>query len=234
MRSLLRASGLTQSGLGTFGPLLFAAEMQARDARGALVRRRAPAAVCAALALALALGACGGGDDAGDDDGGMPLLAGKTETGMALEAEPGIEPSADPMLAELEAYRASLEDVAPVVYVRVTADNSKGDGPDYGRTLRVAPDLETYRLEGGTELEYACDALDYSWIPRDGADDELFETRADLFERLCTDAPPMTDGVGPGETQTYYLFLEQGIATRDFSSQTFVGPRDEPLEPVED
>lgn len=185
-----------------------------------------------ALALitgAIALAGCGNDDGAESDATQARVLSGETETGMTLEAEPAIDPAEDPLLAELDSFRAAIG-APPVHYTRVIADNTDGEVADQGRALVVAPDAASYQMEGGIRLRFTCDALRYEWLPPEG-DGELQRTHDDLNQRLCADGPPEPEGIEPGERQVYYLFTEQGLETRDLAAQAVFGPRGEELRP---
>lgn len=178
----------------------------------------------------LLLGGCG--DDEESEPPRDVVLHGETETGMSLEVEPQVAPSEDPLLGELDAYREAVG-APPAFYTRVTADNSDGDSADEGRVLVIAPDPDALLEEGGTQLRFTCDALEFEWVPPPG-DRELQRTRDELERRLCANGPPETGGIAPGERQTYYLFIEQGIESQGLSQQRFFGPRNVELVPTDD
>ena len=186
-------------------------------------RVRTAAAVLAGAAL---VAACGGG--AGNDVPAAKgkVLRGETETGMKLKVETFVSPSSDPELAQLDAWRA-LRHYAAVDYHRVTADNTHGAVADRDRTVDFAASADAIASGQGIESRFACDALRYEWLPRDG-DAKKAEYDA-LRKQLCPVSPDTPDAIAPGKRTVYYLVTDRGFEERGLQKLRVFGPRSEEL-----
>jgi hypothetical protein len=173
------------------------------------------------LATAGILAACGGaGEDTPATKG--KVVHGETETGMKLTVETFVDPSSDPQLKQLDRWRA-LRHYAAVDYHRVTADNTGGAVPDRDRTVDFAASADAIAAGQGIESRFACDALRYEWLPRDG--DARKATYDGLRRRLCPVAPSTPDAIAPGRRQVYYLITDRGFEERGLERLRVFGPR---------
>jgi hypothetical protein len=179
---------------------------------------RATAAVLVTAGLVAACG--GGGKDAPAAKG--KILRGETETGMKLKLETFVAPSSDPELKKLDAWRAARH-YPPVDYHRITADNSKGATPDRDRTVSFASSADAIAAGQGVESRFACDALRYEWLPRDG--DPAKATYDGLRKQMCPVAPDSPDAIAPGKEAVYYLITDRGFAERGLDRLRVFGPR---------
>jgi hypothetical protein len=184
------------------------------------MRRRGVGAVVVA---ALVAAGCGGGGDSKEK--AVPAgktLRGETETGMKLRVETFLAPSADPELAKLDKYRAAAG-YQPVDFHRITADNTKGSVPDRGRPIDFAPNAEAIATGQAIETRFVCDVLQFEWLPKEGAADQM-ETYRALQRELCSNGPPKPNGIAPGKRQAYFVITDRGFATRGIKTMHVYGP----------
>jgi hypothetical protein len=179
--------------------------------------------VGALVAVAMIAAGCGGGD--GKKDQATPVgrtLRGETETGMKLEVETFMPPSANPELAKLDKYRASAG-YPPVDFHRITADNTKGSVPDRGRAIDFARSAQAIATGQAIETRFLCDVLQFEWLPKQGSADELATYKA-LLQELCTNGPPKPNGIAPGKRQAYFVITDRGFASRGIKTMRVFGP----------
>ncbi len=175
--------------------------------------------------IACALSGCGNSDDEQPDPVPGKTVSGETETGMKLKVETFFDPAKDPQLKKLAAWRA--ENRYPAVdFHRVTADNTAGETPDSGRTVRFAPDASGLATGKGIEARFSCDALQFEWIPLEDADSARWQ---ELNTAICADGPPKQDGIAAGARKVYYLVTDRGFAERGIRRLQVFGPRDAEL-----
>jgi hypothetical protein len=183
----------------------------------------------AALAAAALVAACGGDD--GSAGKGAPaakgkVLRGETETGMKLKVETFVSPASDPELKKLDAWRAEHR-YAPVDYHRVTADNTDGAVADRDRTVDFAASADAIASGQGIESRFACDALRYEWLPRDGGPQKIDYDA--LRRQMCPVSPDSPDAIAPGKEVVYYLITDRGFEQRGLERMHVFGPRSEEL-----
>jgi hypothetical protein len=181
--------------------------------------------VQAAAAIGLiagALAACGESDKSPPEPPPGKVVAGETETGMKLKVETFFDPAKDAKLKKLADWRA--ENRYPVVdFHRVTADNSSGQTPDSGRTVRFSRDAAAISRGQSIEARFTCDALQFEWVPVEPSDTERWKA---LYEELCADGPPKQEGIEPGDRKVYYLVTDRGFSERGIRNMRIFGPRD--------
>jgi len=172
-----------------------------------------------------ALAGCGGSDEPPPPPAGK-TLHGETETGMKLTVDTFLAPAKDPNLKKIDEWRSAHKYPA-VDYHRVTADNSSGQVPDSGRTLRFAAAPERIPVGEVIEARFTCDVLGFEWVPP--AEDQT-QAWNDLRREICADGPPKQDGITPGAKQVYYLVTDRGFAERGIRRMRVFGPRDAELQ----
>jgi hypothetical protein len=185
--------------------------------RGGQVRATAAVALVAG-----SVAACGGGGAKAAPAAKGKVLRGETETGMKLEVETFVDPSSDPELKKLDAWR-SARHYAPVDYHRITADNSAGQVPDRDRTISFAASPDAIAAGRGVETRFACDALRYEWLPLNR--DAKLAAYEGLRKQLCAVTPDTPDAIAPGKRQVYYLVTDRGFAERGLERLRVFGPR---------
>jgi hypothetical protein len=141
---------------------------------------------------------------------------------MKLKVETFLAPSSDPELAKLDKYRASVG-YQKVDFHRITADNTKGSVPDRGRPVDFAPNPDAIATGHAIETRFVCDVLQYEWVPKEGAKDEVATYRA-LMRELCANGPPKQDGIAPGKRQSYYVITDRGFGSRGIKTMRIFGP----------
>lgn len=178
-----------------------------------------------AAAIALVAAAFAGCGDSGEEEPKpVPgkVVSGETETGMKLKVETFFNPGRDPALKRLADWRA-LNKFPAVDFHRVTADNSTGQTPDAGRTLRFATDASALATGKSIEARFTCDVLEFEWLPIKSDDTPRWQQ---LLEDVCADGPPKPEGIAPGATKVYYLMTDRGFAERGIRRMRVFGPRD--------
>jgi hypothetical protein len=183
--------------------------------------RRVRSAVVVGV-LAGTLAACGGkSSDTPKTEPGK-TVSGETETGMKLKVDTFVAPASDPTLKRIEAWRAGA-DYPAVDYHRVTADNSAGSVADSGRVLRFAKSADEITAGKGIEARFACDVLEFEWVPVDGSSTDAWNK---LRKDVCANGPPKPEGIAPGAKQVYFLITDRTFAERGLRSLKVFGPRD--------
>jgi hypothetical protein len=148
------------------------------------------------------------------------VVQGETETGMQLKVESFLAPTADPLLAKVDAYRAAAGYPA-VDYHRVTAD--AGAVADRVRVVRFAATADDLSAGKGVDGRFGCDVLSMEWVPAGKGTRAAFD---DLRGALCAVAPTDAEGVGPGAHVVYYLVTDRGFSERNLRARRIFGPRD--------
>ena len=172
--------------------------------------------------IACALAGCGGSDDEVPKPVPGKTVGGETETGMKLKVETFVDPARDPSLKKLADWRSSNR--YPVAdFHRVTADNSQGQAPDSGRTVRFAASPGALAAGKGVEARFSCDALEFEWVPVEQGDTSRWQA---LLNELCTDGPPKQEGIAAGSRKVYYLVTDRGFSERGIRTMRIFGPRD--------
>jgi hypothetical protein len=178
--------------------------------------------VAAIPLIACALAGCGGSDEEAPKPAPGKTVGGETETGMKLKVETFVDPADDPQLKKLADWRASNRYPAADFH-RVTADNTQGQSPDSGRTVRFAASAEAIATGKGIEARFSCDALQYEWIPVKESDTPAWR---ELSQELCADGPPKQEGIAAGARKVYYLVTDRGFSERGIRGMQVFGPRD--------
>jgi len=145
---------------------------------------------------------------------------------MKLTLDTFVVPASDPLLKQLEAYRAEAG-FPGVDYHRATADNSKGSVPDRIRNVTFAKDANAIAVGQGVPARYACDVLQYEWLPEGKKAPE--KTYEQLRKAFCAVDPKQPDGVAPGGRATYYLITDRTFAQRGIRTMSVFGPGSEEL-----
>ncbi len=186
------------------------------------MRARQVKAIVVVPLVAGMLAGCGDSEKKTPEPAPGKTVGGETETGMKVKVETFFDPAKDPKLKELDEWRADHKYPA-VDFHRVTADNTTGQVPDSGRTLRFAPNVTALSSGRGLEARFTCDALTFEWVPpREEETDRWNQVRDDV----CADGPPKQDGIAPGAKQVYYLFTPRDFSGRGVRQMLVFGPRD--------
>jgi hypothetical protein len=175
-----------------------------------------------AIVVAGLLAGCGGGSAEKGESSLQPgkVVQGETETGMKLKVESFIPPASDPLLKQLDAYRAAAGYPA-VDYHRVTAHAAAM--PDHPRDVTFASSVHDLSAGKGVESRFGCDVITHEWVPTAKASASTFDR---LRASLCKVSPSVQDGIAPGARVVYYLVTDRGFSERNLRARKIFGPRD--------
>jgi|GEM_PF-2124799 len=174
------------------------------------------------VVIAGVLAGCGGSEkkkDSAEPSG--QTVRGQTETGMWMTVTTFVDPSTDPTLKRIDAYRTATGH-GPAYYMRVVADNTKGKQSDSGREISFATDANAIQAGKAITPIFLCDVLQNQWYPPAGDAKLLAQWRQIM--KGCVDGPPKQDGIAPGTKQTYYLELDRGFNSRGAQRMKVFGP----------
>ena len=174
------------------------------------MRARQVKAIVVVPLVAGMLAGCGDSEKKTPEPVPGKTVSGETETGMKVKVETFFDPAKDPKLKEIDAWRAAHKYPA-VDFHRVTADNTNGQLPDSGKTLRFAPTPPRSPVVKASRRASRATRSQFEWVPPAAKDNDSWNK---VRDDVCADGPPKQDGIAPGARQVYYLFT-----TRDFDAR---------------
>ena len=115
----------------------------------------------------------------------------------------------------------------PSTPAAATAIQALAAANDFTATVSsAATDINDANLVGYRAVVFvnsSGDVLQFEWLPKEGAADQVATYKA-LLQELCTNGPPKQDGIGPGKRQAYFVITDRGFASRGIKTMRVFGP----------